>query len=627
MRSIRTKLLISFIAVIAVMVSINTFYAIEEFVFVKQYQNVTDTMFSEYQLSVNTTNMVNSFNTLIQSINDQQELATYQGYHNTINNLFITLDGVTMDADTRVVYLGLKNTINGVMAKLDDGVRAAQSGNITQESTDYDTALQQSYFVQQNTANLVLAELEDAQLLQASIGRSQLISELIGAALLFLVTVSALLYSVIFSRKIVSPIKKLSTLAKKIEDGDRDTDVDPLLLKGTDEVGSLANSFDAMVQALKKSIHDLDVEKKSVEVKVEQRTRELMEERAQLIASINSLPLGFVLLDTTGSVLLSNQKAHELFSRGDATLASFGGLFNPAIDVSALEHLMKEKQSYELQETMLAEQSFHIMAMPVVLSEPQGEDTIIGSVMLMEDITKEKRLEQSKDAFLAIAAHEMRTPLTVIRGNAELLLDEPSVSSDSGLKIQIESVLRSAVRLLDIVNDFLDVQNLEGKRVSLHVESIDIAALLLETVKDLAPLAQKKGLALTFDAAKDFGPSTFHFDKSRLQQIFTNVIGNAIHYTEKGSIVVTLKKTEKDMEILFEDTGIGISSEEQSRLFKKFETGRVFMRSKEYGSGLGLYISRFLAHLMGGDLVLKNSEVGKGSAFCLTLPLDGISAK
>ncbi len=627
MRSIRKKLFLSSIVIIAVFFAVSAFYAIEGYVFVKQYESITNTMFNAYEITQNTTDMVNIYNILIQSINDPQEIAQYQGYKNTIKGIFAQLDTVITNQNTKVAYLGLKNTVNGVVAKLDYGVQAAQSGNIAQESADYDTALQQNYFVQQNTANLILNELQNSQQLQASIARSQMLAELIGGLLLLLVTAAAVFYSVIFSRNIVFPIKALSTLAKKIEEGDLEALIDPLLLEGTDEVGSLANSFNAMFQALKSSIRELDIEKKSVEAKVKQRTQELMQERAQLLASINSLPLGFILLDTAGGVLLSNNKIHELSSREDSTFVSISGQFVPAIDILEFDRQIKEKQNYELSETTLGERSFHIIGVPVILSRHGESETIIGSVVLFEDITKEKRLEQSKDTFLAMAAHEMRTPLTIIRGNAELLLDEPAVGASAGLKVQIESMLRSTIRLLAIVNDFLDVQNLEGGRMSLKIETADIIALLTETVKDLLPLAQKKGLALTLTVPPDFGTPIFAVDKYRLQQIFTNLISNAIHYTEKGSVTIVPQKKEKQITILFEDTGIGISAEEQERLFKKFEVGRVFMRSKEYGSGLGLYIARFLARLMGGVLTLEKSEIGKGSTFCLTVPLGDVFQK
>ncbi|HEY4527352.1 MAG TPA: HAMP domain-containing sensor histidine kinase, partial [Candidatus Paceibacterota bacterium] len=224
------------------------------------------------------------------------------------------------------------------------------------------------------------------------------------------------------------------------------------------------------------------------------------------------------------------------------------------------------------------------------------------------------------DQFLAIASHEMRTPLAVIRGNAELLLEESCIAKSAELRDETESIIKSAVRLLNIVNDFLDVQNFDQGRIALKIERVDTKALLAETINDLSKLATDKGLSLKLVASGEEIPSVY-LDPYRLQQIFINLIGNAIHYTSTGGVVVHVERDETTVRILFEDTGIGISPEDQPRLFKKFETSNTFLRSREYGSGLGLYISNILTQSMGGTLKLDRSEVGRGSTFSLTLPL------
>ena len=261
------------------------------------------------------------------------------------------------------------------------------------------------------------------------------------------------------------------------------------------------------------------------------------------------------------------------------------------------------------------------------MDNPNESDEDAGSAILPENTVKAKSLKQSKNAFLAIAAHEMRTPLVIIRGNTELLLDEPAIATNPELRTKIENILRSTIRLSNIVNDFLDVKNLEGKRLPLSIEPIDVVPFLTESVRDLSGFAEKKGLTLTLNIPPDLGAPVLDLDRYRLQQIVANIVSNAIHYTEKGGVTVTPRRDEKGVRIFFEDTGVGISSEERARLFKKLKIDQVFMRGEGNGSGMGLYISRFLAHLMGGDLVLEKSEVGKGSVFCLTLPLGNIPKK
>jgi len=620
MRNIRTRLLVSFFAVIAVLLALSALLIVMHFTLIKQYQDVTNNMIDEYRITEVSTNLVNLFVPFTKSVSDTTLQAEYDSLHSEIADIFSRLDSAIVNKASRIAYIGLKNNVNTLVSGLDAGVAAVKEGNISDVGTEYDTALDQSYFVTENAGTLILDDLQYTEQVQANIAKNELWSEVLGGALFILTALGVTIYSILFSRRLIDPLGKLTKLAGNITGGNLDLVVDPKLLGEKDEVGILANSFDVMVRSLRSTIRELDAEKKGVEQKIVQRTHELQEQHAQLLASINSLPLGFLLLNTSGSVLLSNRTVQDLSPRKDLTLASLGGLLVPAFDISEFDRSMKERRSYELKEARLGEKEFRITATPVLLSEGAGGGTLIGSVILMEDITQERLLEQSKNSFLAIAAHEMRTPLTVIRGNTELLLGEPAVRDHAGFKTQIESILRSAVRLLDIVNDFLDIQNLESKKIPLKIEPVDIAALLSDTVNDLLTLAKEKGLVITLAVPPDFGARTLNMDAYRLQQIFTNIIGNAIHYTERGGVTVALREGDETIKILFEDTGIGISPEEQELLFKKFGTGRAFMRSREYGSGLGLYISRFLARMMGGDLVLEKSEVGKGSTFCLTLP-------
>ena len=125
---------------------------------------------------------------------------------------------------------------------------------------------------------------------------------------------------------------------------------------------------------------------------------------------------------------------------------------------------------------------------------------------------------------------------------------------------------------------------------------------------------------ICFDETKILNIPHFTLDRGRLEQILVNIISNAIHYTEKGNITIYLEDAEKEIKIYFKDTGIGINKEDQIDLFKKFGTGKSFIKTKEYGSGLGLYISSFLANMMGIVVKLEESEVGIGSTFSVTLP-------
>ncbi len=609
--NIRSSLLASFSVIIVILVLVGALLMVLQNSIEQEYEMIaTDTM-SEYQLGEGASQLISTYTSLLQNINDPSLSAQYQNNLDAINVAASNLDGTTLSSASATIYQRLRSEIALLEGYIAHGVANAKQGDFSQSANIFEQVDNANNSIQQDTASLIVSDVGGMEETQGSVNTTEALERTIGIMMIIIVIGGIILLAFLLSNRLSRPIIRLAGIAETIsEGGSLAARVDEKLMHMKNEVGSLARSFNHMV---------LDVEKR-----VDDRTRELQQERARLLASINSLPLGFLLLDTAGVVLIANSVAKENFTGQDLTLASIGNLFVPAMDATAFNDLMAKKQSYELQEAQLGEKSFRIMATPVLLSGSDEKDSLIGSVMLMEDITQEKMLERSKNTFLAIAAHEMRTPLTVIRGEAELMFDEPSVGLDTGLKAQIGSILNSAVRLLSIVNDFLDVQNLEGGRVSLNIEPVDAAGLMKDVIRDLSVLAEKKGLTITLDTSHDPEGFILNVDKGRLQQIYVNLISNAIHYTEHGGVAVFLKKESKVIKITFEDTGIGIDAEEQQRLFRKFETGRAFIQSREYGSGLGLYISRFLAHLMGGDIVLERSEPGKGSVFCLTLPLTGL---
>lgn len=366
----------------------------------------------------------------------------------------------------------------------------------------------------------------------------------------------------------------------------------------------------AVINEKLRSEHDI------IEQEVRDRTQELEYEKTKLSEIAQHMATGAILLNVQGKPTFVNLAAMEILEANpdDNVISILSQRFSSVpVDQKIQASLLGD--SSIVPEIELNNQVFAISFVSL-----RNESKIFGTLIWIDDITSQKLLERAKDQFLAIASHEMRTPLAVIRGNAELLLEEPGIAKSSELREQAESIIKSAVRLLNIVNDFLDVQSFDQGRIALKVERVDIRAILRDTINDLLKLAADKGISLKLVTSEEDIPSLY-LDPYRLQQIFINLIGNAIHYTNEGRIVVTLARDETTVHIVVQDTGIGISPEDQTRLFKKFETSNAFLRSREYGSGLGLYISNILAQSMGGVLKLDRSEVNAGSTFSLTLPL------
>jgi signal transduction histidine kinase len=263
----------------------------------------------------------------------------------------------------------------------------------------------------------------------------------------------------------------------------------------------------------------------------------------------------------------------------------------------------------------------HIFIAPIVTMGNKNF-SVIGNVMLVENITEQKLLERSKDEFFSIASHELRTPLTAIRGNTSMIMDYyQNELKDPQVKEMVSDVHESSIRLISIVNDFLDMSRLELGKIEFKKDSLDLSKLIPEVIKEYQVTGSRKGVSIVF---KDAGkvPSAVG-DEDRFKQVLINLIGNGLKFTEKGEIAISLKVEGNSVKVLVSDTGMGISEENQKLLFRKFQQAEsnIITRDTTRGTGLGLYISKMMVEKMGGQIKLEESAVGKGTTFSFTLPI------
>ena len=219
-------------------------------------------------------------------------------------------------------------------------------------------------------------------------------------------------------------------------------------------------------------------------------------------------------------------------------------------------------------------------------------------------------------SFLASMSHELRTPLTSIIGFASSILKGRAGNINEEQENQLKIILNSANNLHELINDVLDITKIEVKKLEIRNETFNLVEELKKLKETFNLAINDKGLEFLINSAETF---TIYNDKKRINQILINLIGNAIKFTERGKISIKVKKKNENVEISVKDTGPGIREEDMQKLFKPFSQVIDPGKSKG-GSGLGLYLSKKLANLLGGDISVK-SKFGKGSTFKLILEL------
>ena len=231
-----------------------------------------------------------------------------------------------------------------------------------------------------------------------------------------------------------------------------------------------------------------------------------------------------------------------------------------------------------------------------------------------------QRASALKDRFLAAVSHELRTPMTVILGFTGTLLRGTQGELNTPQKESLERVQRNARLLLGLINDVLDISKIESGKAELHREVVSVSTLLQQVATDFEEAARRKSLDLKTHVASDL--STVISDTAKLSQILANLVGNALKFTEIGSVEVRAEPRGRRLwALVVTDSGIGIPAEEQEAIFEEFRQGESTAHQARGGTGLGLAIVRKLALLLGGSVQVE-SELGKGSTFTVTLPCE-----
>ncbi len=492
----------------------------------------------------------------------------------------ITLDGqVVGDSDVRIERLG------GVPSQAErPEVRAAAGGEVyagVAEVGDDPPTMYAARRVLVGGVPMILRIAEPLSDIDDAVARTRRVVMLAG----FGGVILALVVAYLLGRAFAQPLVVLTDRARGLAAGDfsrrapRNVTVAEL-----DELGA---AFNRLTDELKA------------------RLTELGRERDEMQALIDAMAEGVIALTEDARILRTNRAARALLHLPHASaFAPVGAMVRHPELRDLLEGSVV--RPFRAREVGMGER--HLIVSARLLD--QG-----GSVVTFLDVSEMRRLEQVRRDFVANASHELKTPLTTIRGFAETLLeDDPP---DSLRKEFLTSIRDNTLRLQRMVEDLLDLSRLESGAWSARREEIDVEEVVRESWADFAERAQGAGVRFVVE-----GTGSALADEQGLRQVFRNLFENALRYTPRsGSIIVRTEVQGEKVRVEVRDTGAGIPSKSLPRIFERFYRADSSRARTEGGTGLGLAIVRHMVVAMGGQ-VGAESELGKGTAIWFTLPHD-----
>lgn len=242
-----------------------------------------------------------------------------------------------------------------------------------------------------------------------------------------------------------------------------------------------------------------------------------------------------------------------------------------------------------------------------------------------EIVQKEEaeRISKMKTEFISIASHQLRTPLAAIRGYTSMLKDGDYGDLPDPAEKAINYIHESSVGMIKLVNSLLSISRLEKGQVELKFQDVSVDELLKECIKDIQLVAEEKKLSLKYKILSKKIP-LIKADPEKLKQSFSNIINNAVLYTVKGGVEVSLNKENNDIIVQIKDTGVGIEPEEQEKMFKSFSRGKGGAELYTQGTGLGLYVAKNFVEMHSGSISVFSEGKNKGSLFIIRLPIQAI---
>ncbi len=419
----------------------------------------------------------------------------------------------------------------------------------------------------------------------------------------------ALLTGLFQTRKVTKSIEEIAEFSKEVAEGNLKK---RLFLKNNDELGQLGKNIIDMADELNAKLIQSE------------------EEKWKIAAIIQNMSDGLILTDTKGRIILSNDAVSKLFGISSGidgkTLME---AFRKAELMELIDMVVEGGHKISREIEIAHPRELHLMVTASPFSSHKTIEELSGVVLTFHDITRLKKLEEVRKDFVANVSHEIKTPITAIKGFAETLLEGALDDRESAFKF-LETIKSNSERLNSLVNDLLTLSRIELGDITIEKTDVnpdEVTETVFATLKDKS---DAKGLYLK----KEISPEVIRInaDRDRLIQILINLVDNGIKYTDKGGVTIRIQNAKQSddlslitqpsplVEILVEDTGIGIPKKHLSRLGERFyRVDRA--RSRDLGgTGLGLAIVKHLVKAHGWDMEIQSSE-GTGTKIRLILPV------
>ena len=430
----------------------------------------------------------------------------------------------------------------------------------------------------------------------------------------------------ILSTRITKPIIYLTESARKLSKGEFSAFSD-IKTSSRDEIGILGETFVEMSKKLRDTYKELEDYSKTLENKVAERTRELekaLNDTAQswdrIDGIVKSVADGLIVTDIYNRVILMNRTAENLLG------VRLSEVIDRPIDFALQDEtlrervrstLQKKREGYEFDFELPGNNPKHpriMRARTSVITDQEGKQT--GIVTIIHDVTHEREVDRMKTEFISTAAHELRTPLTSIQGFSEIMLTRNDITEEEKKRF-LSYINKQAISLTMIVSDLLDIARIEsGKGFTLNKVAINVS----DVISQMVPFFQENSPKHRFEILLPAQPAYVHADKQKLEQVFKNLISNAVKYSPKGGLIrLAGKSTDDHYEITVSDQGIGMSHDQVNKIFDKFYRVDASNTAIE-GTGLGMTIVKYIVEAHGGKIWVE-SELGKGTTVRFTIPV------